>query len=119
KTAPVQFELCFDFAHWVDDLHYTASDVERILQQGLDWHMSVFNGKSTPVPAAYRAPLDNFLKKVGYRLVLTSLNHTAEVSPGGALLLQSRWENKGVAPVYHRWPLAFRLRGAGGEIAAA
>ena len=31
-----------------------------------------------------------------------------------SMVLQSRWENKGVAPVYHAWPLAYRLRSGSG-----
>ncbi|HEY3355204.1 MAG TPA: DUF4832 domain-containing protein [Polyangia bacterium] len=55
---------------------------------------------------------------VGYRLVLTQLTHTAGAAPGGALALTATWENRGVAPPYHPWPLAYRLRGAGDAVAA-
>jgi len=68
------------------------------------------NAKSSPVPASWRARVDEFLKKFGYRFVLRELTHTAEVRPGGTLLLKSLWENKGVAPIYHPWPLWYRLR---------
>ena len=106
NKAPVQFEVCEYIQNWYD----RGFDIDRILQKGLDWHGSVLNAKSTPVPVTWRSKVDEFLKKLGYRFVLRELTHTAEVRPGGSLLVKSRWENKGVAPIYHPWPLAYRLR---------
>lgn len=34
------------------------------------------------------------------------------------LLLRSRWENLGVAPIYHPWPLAYRLRSSSDLVVA-
>lgn len=106
KTAPVQFEACGVMQDWYDK----GYDIDRILQKGLDWHMSVFNGKSSPVPDAWRGKVDNWLKRLGYRLVLASLTHSPKVAPGGSLALRAEWQNRGVAPAYHPWPIAFRLR---------
>jgi len=106
KTAPVQFEVCEDMQNWYD----RGFDIDRILQKGLEWHGSVLNAKSSPVPVPWRAKVDEFLKKFGYRFVLRELTHTAEVRQDGSLFVKSRWENKGVAPIYHPWPLAYRLR---------
>ena len=114
KTAPVQFEACGVMQDWYD----AGYDIDLILSKGLEWHMSVFNGKSSRVPAAWRRKIDEWLKHVGYRLVLGSLTHTSRVTAGGTLALHSEWENRGVAPVYHPWPLAFRLRRPDGGIAA-
>jgi hypothetical protein len=114
QTAPVQFEACGVMQDWYD----RGFDIDLILQQGLEWHLSVFNGKSSPVPAAWRPQVQEWLKRLGYRLVITQLTHTAQVAPGGSLALTSAWENRGVAPIYHPWPLAWRLRGAGDAIAA-
>jgi len=106
KVAPVQFEVCGIMQDWYD----RGFDIDRILQKGLAWHGSVLNAKSSPVPAPWRAKVDEFLKKFGYRLVIRELTHTEEVRPGGSMLVKSLWENKGVAPIYHPWPLAYRLR---------
>ena len=70
------------------------------------------------MPAVWRPRIDEFLKKLGYRMVLREMIHTAETSPGGRLLLQSRWENVGVAPFYHPWPLAYRLRSSLDQVVA-
>lgn len=115
NTAPVQFEVCEDMRYWYD----RGFDIDRILQKGLEWHGSVLNAKSSPVPAPWRGKVDEFLKKIGYRFVLRELSHTAEARPGGSLLLKSDWENKGVAPIYHPWPLAYRLRSSAGRVVAA
>ena len=76
------------------------------------------NAGYAPVPAAWRPRVDEFLKKLGYRMVLREMTHTAKASPGGTLLLRSRWENVGVAPFYHPWPLAYRLRSSSDQVAA-
>ena len=114
KTAPVQFEVCEDMQDWYD----RGFDIDRILQKGLEWHGSVLNAKSSPVPASWRSKVDEFLKKFGYRFLLRELTHTAEVPPGGSLHVKSRWENKGVAPIYHPWPLAYRLRSGADRVVA-
>jgi hypothetical protein len=114
KTAPVQFEACGVMQDWYD----AGYDIDRILAKGLEWHLSVFNGKSSPVPASWRSKIDEWQKRLGYRFVLTSLTHTSKVTPGGSLVLQAKWENRGVAPAYHPWPVAFRLRTIDNEVAA-
>jgi len=114
KSAPVQFEVCEDMQDWFN----RGFDIDRILQKGLEWHGSVLNAKSSPVPAPWRGKVDEFLKKFGYRFVVRELTHTVEVRPGGSLLVKSRWENKGVAPIYHPWPLAYRLRSDGDRVVA-
>jgi len=106
KVAPVQFEICGVMQDWYD----RGFDIDRILQKGLDWHMTLLNAKSSPVPVAWRRKVDEFLKKIGYRFVLRELTHTAKVRRGESLHVRSLWENKGVAPIYHSWPLAYRLR---------
>jgi len=114
KRGPVQFEACGVMQDWYDK----GFDIDLILQKGLEWHMSVFNGKAAPVPAALKPRIGEFLKKLGYRMVIREMTHTAETSPGGMLLLQSRWENVGVAPFYHPWPLAYRLRSSLDQVVA-
>jgi hypothetical protein len=46
------------------------------------------------------------------------LTHTTEARPGGSLTVRSLWENKGVAPIYHPWPLAYRLRSNADQVVA-
>jgi hypothetical protein len=112
--GPIQFEVCGVMQDWYDK----GFDLDRILQQGLDWHISVLNAKSSPIPAPWRTKVEEFLKKVGYRLVLREFVHPADIRAGARLIIQSEWENVGVAPIYRSWPLAFRLRDGSDAIAA-
>jgi hypothetical protein len=115
KAGPVQFEVCGVMQDWYD----LGFNIDLILQKGLDWHMTVLNAKSSPVPAAWRSKVDEFLKRVGYRFVLQELTHATEARPGGSLTVRSLWENKGVAPIYHPWPLAYRLRSSDDLVVAS
>jgi hypothetical protein len=114
KHAPVQFEICGVMQDWYD----LGFDIDLILQKGLEWHVSVLNAKSSPVPEPWRERINDFQKKIGYRLVLRELSHDGSVHPGGLLHLRTSWENIGVAPPYHVWPLAYRLRLDGEAVVA-
>jgi hypothetical protein len=114
KSGPVQFEVCGVMQDWYD----RGFDIDLILRKGLEWHVSVLNAGYAPVPAAWRPRVDEFLKKLGYRMVLRELTHPREATPGERLLLRSRWQNTGVAPIYHAWPLAYRLRSSSNQIVA-
>jgi hypothetical protein len=114
QRGPVQFEVCGVMQDWYEK----GFDIDQILKKGLEWHVSVLNAKSSPVPAVWRPRIDEFLKKLGYRLVLRRMSHPGETNSGGPLLLQSVWENVGVAPPYHPWPLAYRLRSGPDHVAA-
>ncbi|HEU4686612.1 MAG TPA: DUF4832 domain-containing protein [Nitrospira sp.] len=112
RRGPVQLEVCGVMQDWYDK----GFDIDRILSKGLEWHVSVLNAKSSPVPAPWRPKVDQFLKRMGYRLVLRELRHISSAAPGGALVVGSRWENVGVAPMYHPRPLAYRLRSGDGRV---
>lgn len=114
KRGPVQLEVCGYVQDWYD----RGVDLDRILDKGIEWHLSVLNAKSKPIPAAWRPRFDAFLKKIGYRFVLRDLTHNQETAAGRFLSLQSRWDNVGVAPIYHSWPLAYRLRSESDRVAS-
>src|SRR5262249_44847511 len=46
------------------------------------------------------------------------LTHLRDARPGETLLLRSHWQNAGVAPIYHAWPFAYRLRSSSDQIVA-
>lgn len=114
KRGPVQMEVCGYIHEWYD----RGFDLDRILEKGLEWHVSVLNAKSKPVPAVWRPRFDEFLKKIGYRFVLREMSHASERHAGESLMLRSRWDNIGVAPIYHDWPLAYRLRSSADHVVA-
>ncbi len=112
KRGPVHFEVCGVIANWYDK----GWDIDAILQKGLEWHVSLLNAKSSAIPPAWRSRFDTFLKKAGYRFVLRRMTHPAQVRASRTLHVNGSWENIGVAPIYHPWPLAYRLRAASDHV---
>jgi hypothetical protein len=112
RRGHVALEICGTFLSWRDEQGYREKEVRYIFDQALKWHISSFNAKSSPVPPEWRPLVDDWLRKMGYRLVLRKLTYPARVRPHGVLPFTTWWENKGVAPCYRRFPLALRLVGA-------
>ncbi len=111
KKGPVSLESCWDMQKWYDE----GWDVDYIIDQSLKWHISSFNGKSSGVPEEYWPSVNRWLKKMGYRFVLRNFSYPASVSSNGKVSFKSWWENKGVAPCYKDFSLAFRLKSDSGE----
>jgi hypothetical protein len=72
--------------------------------------MSSFNAKSSPVPPEWRAQVDQWLNRMGYRFVLRRFTYPETVDASRQLAFTSWWENKGDAPAYRMYPLALRLK---------
>ena len=107
RRGPVSLEACWVMQHWQNQ----GWDIDHIVDESLKWHISSFNGKSSPVPAAWWPQVNRWLRKMGYRFVLRKLTYPVEVQAGAKLALTSWWDNKGVAPCYRRFTLALRLKG--------
>jgi len=112
KKAPVSLEVCWVMQHWKDK----DWDIDYIIDQSLKWHISSFNAKSSPVPDEWWPQVNRWLKRMGYRFVLRKFTYPSKVKPGSPLSFTSWWENKGVAPCYRPFRLAFRLNGSGGKV---
>lgn len=106
RKAPVSFEVCWVMQHWKDQ----GWDIDYIIEQSLKWHISSFNAKSSAVPREWRPVVDQWLKRMGYRLVLRKFACPQTVRRGESLSYSSWWENKGVAPCYRPFRLALRIR---------
>lgn len=105
KKAPVTLEACWVMQHWKDQ----GWDIDYIIEQSLKWHISSFNGKSSPVPQEWKPQVDRWLKRMGYRFALRKFTYPSSVKSGGELRFTSWWENQGVAPCYRPFRLALRL----------
>ncbi|MBI2299415.1 MAG: DUF4832 domain-containing protein [Armatimonadetes bacterium] len=108
KTAPVAWETCWDMRKWVDE----GWDVHAIFDYALQCHGSYLNNKSAPIPDGAQPEIDRLLRKLGYRLVLKRAEHDDRAAAGARLTVRTAWENVGVAPPYHEFVLALRLRDA-------
>ncbi|MGO8718550.1 MAG: DUF4832 domain-containing protein [Acidobacteriaceae bacterium] len=106
KTAPVTMEACGVMQDWKN----RGWDLQSIIDQSIQWHMSSFNAKSSPVPVEWRAQVNDWLNRMGYRFVLRRFTYPATIDASRKLVFTSWWENKGDAPAYRRYPLALRLK---------
>jgi hypothetical protein len=106
RHAPVTMEACWTMQFWKNQ----GWDVDHIIDESLKWHISSFNAKSSAVPAEWRPQVERWLKRMGYRFVLRKFTYPAAVRARASLAFTSWWENKGVAPCYRRFRLAFRLK---------
>lgn len=110
KKAPVTFEICATFLSWLEKYKYSKEMVDYVFDEGLKWHMSSFNAKSSAVPKQWQPLVDKWLNRMGYRFVLRRIVYPASVAPNGRLYFESWWDNKGVAPIYKKdFLLAVRL----------
>ena len=105
KHAPVAFESCGVMQTWAD----SGYDLEFIFNEALRWHCSILNNKSSAVPPRWWGATEAFLKRMGYRFVLRSMTHPSQVEAGGALQVETEWDNIGVAPPYRKYLLAWKL----------
>jgi hypothetical protein len=120
RRSPIQLEVCGTIPQWDSEYGWTTDapngEVYRTFQWALGKHASVLNGKRTEIPEAYVAALDNLLIENGYRFVLERFNHPSSAAAGGEIGFVSRWRNAGVAPMYIRRPLSYRLRSDDAEV---
>ena len=110
KTAPVAFEPPAEVAEFVTK----RWPLRWVFNYGLALHGSYFNGKSGQLPEdqQFRAELERFLRRLGYRLVLNELTVPAQAKAGSKLAIAMKWQNIGSAPCYRPYRLAYRLTGA-------
>ncbi len=109
KKAPVAFESCWVIKHWLD----MGWDIDYIIEQSLKWHITSLNPKSVAMPEIWQDKIEDWIKKMGYRFSVRRVAYPSLACPGDALKLHLWVENKGVAPIYHRYPVVFRLRRMG------
>jgi hypothetical protein len=107
RHAPVAFESCGVMQDWLDK----GYDVDFIFNEALRWHCSIFNNKSSAVPTEWLDETNEFLKKMGYRFRLRYIRLPADVTIGDSIKIETEWENVGVAPIYRKYLLAFKLQG--------
>ena len=105
RKGPVLFEACWHMEDW----YRNGWDIGYIIDESLRWHISSYNGKGTTVPEAWKPEVERWLRRMGYRFELRCARWNPRVAPGEILQIETLWVNTGVAPLYHRYPLVFRL----------
>lgn len=106
KTGPVHLETCGVPMDW----YRKGLDMDFILQQGLKYHATYFMPKSCALPEPWIERLATFCRQLGYRFAFRQAILPRQVKPGSPMPIEVWIENVGVAPIYHRYTLAFRFR---------
>lgn len=106
RTGPVAFESCWDMRKWKE----SGWDIQHIFDYGLRCHASYMNNKSAPIPEGTRGEVESFLRRLGYRFVICSMEHDRTAQAGSVLRVMVEAENVGVAPPYRDYFPAVRLR---------
>jgi len=107
KTAPVAFEICWDMNKWKQE----GWDIRHIFDYALRCHASYVNNKSATIPDGTRPEIERFLRRLGYRLVIRSVEHEATAHAGTDVSMKVAWEDVGVAPPYREYRVGLRLSG--------
>ena len=106
KKSPVQFEVAWIMQYWLD----MGWDIDYIIEQSLKWHITSFNAKSCAVPEIWTDKVNQWIKKMGYRFSLRKFAYPSKASAGDIAEFKMWMENRGVAPIYHKYPFVIRLR---------
>lgn len=105
KNGPIALETCWTIDYWFDQ----GWDIDKTLAKSLEWHTTSVNNGTYTIPEKWWDKIVEFEKKLGYRFALNQLTYPSSIKAGKELLFTMEWENKGVAPIYRAYPLAFKL----------
>ncbi len=105
KNGPIAFETCWTMDEWFK----RGWDIDYILAKALEWHATSVNNGNQAIPAEWFAKVQEFEKKLGYRFVLHEMTYPEKVRAGQAFMLNMRWLNRGVAPVYNPYTLSLKI----------
>jgi hypothetical protein len=105
KNAPVSFESYW----WIGEWRRHGWDIDAIINTTLNWHISSFNAKSFPCPNEWKTKIDAWISKMGYHFVIDRFACPTESGPYDTIEINLSIDNVGVAPIYKKLPLVFRL----------
>ena len=107
KKAPIAVESCWVMRHWFD----MGWDLDFTIEESLRWHITSFNTKSVSIPEEYEKKVEEWIKRMGYRYAVRFVEYPGRASASDTLSINFNIQNRGVAPIYHRYPLNIRLEG--------
>lgn len=119
----------FEFHSGYEDMVKKGWDVKQTLEKGLSAPISYLNTNLfggwniRKAPPEVQALLTDTARRIGYRFVLTSLQHLPQikVTPDrpSRLPLEAAWRNDGVAPCYDSLAIRWLLVDAAGQVAVS
>jgi len=107
KKVPVAFETYSTISFLVS--HF-GLNIDDLINQAVSYHASIFNNKSEPIPAALTDKVNQLAKKLGYRFVVDTVDLPEHIKTNDKISISSVWENIGIAPIYKKYEIAFRLK---------
>lgn len=107
KRAPISFESFWYLNEWKNQ----GWDIDEIIEQSLKWHVSCINGKSSGIPIEWKSKIDEWIKRMGYRFAVRSIEYDSKMFAGTEHLIPIWIENVGVAPIYHKIPFNLTMIG--------
>jgi hypothetical protein len=103
KTGTVALEPCGTFGSY-------PTSPKVVVDDAISWHATFVQNKSHPIPANWIPEIERLLKKLGFRLVLGNMAYPTKIKAGSEITVTMKWENKGIAPPYRDYRIAFRLK---------
>jgi len=101
--------------YWLEGDNFSIT-----LQHIMNGHTS-WVGPSCPVKIPdserYQAEIDQMLKTMGYRFIITQVQYPTTAKAGTVLPIICTIENQGIAPIYYNWPLEISIINNKGHIA--
>jgi hypothetical protein len=113
RHAPTVIET----GHWEWALHEGTWDADAVRQCVEDYHASWVSVHAFPDDflAAEEDLVRDLAGRMGYWLFLTEAVIPRALRPGDGFALRLRWENRGVAPLYRNYAVAFALLDEAGD----
>lgn len=111
KKAPINFEVGWVIRHWLE----MGWDIDYIIEESLRWHITSLNAKSVAIPEILNIKMENWIKQMGYRFALRIIEYPEKANKGDALYFNILMQNRGVAPIYHKYPFVIRLKNKNGD----
>lgn len=115
KTGMVSLEISGNGMNvWPGDASYHP--IWESTQRAKNWHVSTINSKLGGFPSQYHQQLRQLSAEMGYRLALQQATFDSSSSAGSNLSVSMDWQNFGLAPLYRKFVISFRLKDANGTI---
>lgn len=120
KTGPVAMEVNGVMNEWParqdgSGSYQSIVGIGQATTDPLAWHTSLAHNKASNVPAQFSDSLTWMATQMGSRLLLTKLSYPTAVQAGNNLVVETSWHNRGVAPLYRDFRVAFRFANQAGE----
>lgn len=103
----------------LDGSYYSEENIEKTIKMAKESHLSWIgpSGGIESIPPENEDNLDRFINTLGYRFVVKNVSYPISAWVTETQVpIQIEVENKGVAPMYYKWPLEFSFLDKNGAV---